>query len=349
MAPISADVIKSALLSLEALLHQAALRPDANRAMLARAAVDALKVTLPEDLSGQRQGTWAALPEAEQKEAFDKLESLRNDLTIELSPPGLKGSRMLMSSNPAPSSSILFLLILSMIGIAGVLWVIVTRWEQSMQGTGSPAERQSKFALAKSFAEQASKEVQTSETAVQNARAELDKVSGQPAESEPVKVATAAIANGGKKLEADKTVAVLRWQAAIEAENQLGPPQKAVIIMVVLLGTLGGLIHLASSLTIYVGNRDLKRSWIIYYLLAPLQGAGLAPVLYLLLKSAVLTPQYSGGAGTENLNLTAIYAFAGLTGLFSKQAIEKLADVFATLFAKIQAKDTTKGGADAAQ
>jgi hypothetical protein len=36
---------------------------------------------------------------------------------------------------------------------------------------------------------------------------------------------------------------------------------------------------------------------------------------------------------------------AGLSGLFAKQAIEKLADVFATLFAKVKGKDETKGGA----
>ena len=115
--------------------------------------------------------------------------------------------------------------------------------------------------------------------------------------------------------------------------------------MVILLGALGGLIHLASSLTMFVGNRDLKQSWTTYYLLSPVQGAALAPLLYLLLKSAVLSPQLLAGSGTQNLNLTAIYAFAGLTGLFAKQAIEKLADVFATLFARIDAKDKTKDGA----
>jgi hypothetical protein len=36
-----------------------------------------------------------------------------------------------------------------------------------------------------------------------------------------------------------------------------------------------------------------------------------------------------------------------LTGLFAKQAIEKLADVFATLFSSIKAKDKTKDGAEA--
>ena len=94
----------------------------------------------------------------------------------------------------------------------------------------------------------------------------------------------------------------------------------------------------------YVGNRDLKRSWIIYYVLAPVQGGSLAPLVYLLLKAAVLSPQSAGG-GTQNLNLTAIYAFAGLTGLFAKQAIEKLADVFATIFAPVRAQDKTKDGA----
>jgi hypothetical protein len=35
-----------------------------------------------------------------------------------------------------------------------------------------------------------------------------------------------------------------------------------------------------------------------------------------------------------------MYAFAALTGLFSKQAIEMLADVFATIFKKVSAKDS---------
>jgi hypothetical protein len=343
MAAIPDAEIKLLEARLEALIQEAALS-NANRAATARQLFDDLKKSLPADLGGQGAGSWAAMPEADQKAAKDAFETQLNYLAIELSPAGLSGSKMLMSGNPAPSSLILLLLVLALAGTGVVLWLIVTRWEISMQGSGSPAERQSKFALAKSFSEQASKQVQADETAVQNAQADLERVSGQP---EPAKVATTALDDARKRLDADKSVAILRWQATIEAENQLGPPQKAVIIMVVLLGILGGLIHLASSLTMYVGNRDLKRSWIIYYVLAPLQGAGLAPLLYLLLKSAVLSPQTSGGSGTENLNLTAIYAFAGLTGLFAKQAIEKLADVFATLFAPIKGKDKTKDGTKA--
>jgi hypothetical protein len=93
----------------------------------------------------------------------------------------------------------------------------------------------------------------------------------------------------------------------------------------------------------YVGNRQLLRSWIIYYVLIPFQGAALAPVIYLLLRVGVLNPANppEGGASpTDSLNLIGIYAFAALTGLFSKQAIETLADVFATIFKKVNAKDS---------
>jgi len=312
--------------SLDALIQQAGLSPDANRVAVARTAIAALIRTLPADVGGQGPGAWADLDEATQKDIFEKLDSLQDDLSIEVSPLGLRGSRMLMSSNPASSFVILLLLILAFVGTGVVLWQIYSRWDESMQGIGSPAQRQSTFTLAKSFAEQASQNVQTLEVAVQNAEEEIQALGNQPAGSDASKVAAAKVDDAKRRLEAAKTTADARWSAALRAENVLGPPQKAVILMVMLLGTLGGLIHLASSLTMYVGNRDLKRSWISYYL---------------------LSPQYAGGTGTENLNLTAIFAFAGMTGLFAKQAIEKLADVFATLFAKIQARDKTKSGTDA--
>jgi hypothetical protein len=105
------------------------------------------------------------------------------------------------------------------------------------------------------------------------------------------------------------------------------------------MGALGGLIHSAHSLANFVGNRQLMRSWIIYYVLIPPQGAALALILYLFLRVGVLSPAEAGGA-TKNLNLVALYAFAGLAGLFSKQAIEMFAAVFSTVFKKVEAKDS---------
>jgi hypothetical protein len=252
-----------------------------------------------------------------------------------------------MSSDPVPSWVILLLLILALAGSATVLVIIVDRWNEALQGTGSPAQRQSAFALAKELAEQASRDLQRLQTAHDNAEQAIQRLKTQPEKAADLAAATEQLEASKTETELATRIAEARWNAVIAAEEKLAPPERSVIIMVILLGTLGGLIHLASSLTIFVGNRDLKRSWIVYYVLAPVQGAALAPLLYLLLKSAVLSPQYASGGGTQNLNLTAIYAFAALTGLFSKQAVEKLADVFATIFGKIEANDATKNGAKA--
>jgi hypothetical protein len=120
------------------------------------------------------------------------------------------------------------------------------------------------------------------------------------------------------------------------------PTEQTVLYMVMLLGGLGGFLRLASSMANYVGNRQLVRSWIIYYVLTPFQGAALAPVVYLLLRVGVLNPANTTpgtSSPTDSLNLIGIYAFAALTGLFSKQAIEMMAEVFSTIFKKVNAKD----------
>ena len=124
-------------------------------------------------------------------------------------------------------------------------------------------------------------------------------------------------------------------------EKLIKPTEGDVLYMVMLLGALGGFLRLASSLANYIGNRQLLKSWIIYYFLTPIQGAALAPVVYLLLRVGVLNPATTAGSPgpADSLNLMGIYAFAALTGLFSKQAIEMLADVFSTIFKKAETKD----------
>ena len=146
------------------------------------------------------------------------------------------------------------------------------------------------------------------------------------------------------------TVAVLvsvwaAWYHAtnLAANNGKGPNEAVVLRMIILIGALGGCLHWTTSLAMFVGNGQLLRRWIPYYLIMPFEGAALAPVIYLLLRTGVLAaPPSGGGAGTVQLNLINLYAFAGLTGLFAKQAIEMLADVFNVIFKKIQAKDAVQ-------
>jgi len=113
--------------------------------------------------------------------------------------------------------------------------------------------------------------------------------------------------------------------------------------MVILMGALGGFLHLTSSLAKYVGNRQLLRSWVIYYLLMPVEGSALAVAVYLLLRVGVLNPSSTNADSTGNLCWVGIYGFSVLAGIFSKQALEMLGNVFNTIFAKVQGKDSTTG------
>ncbi|HYW47397.1 MAG TPA: collagen-like protein [Bryobacteraceae bacterium] len=132
--------------------------------------------------------------------------------------------------------------------------------------------------------------------------------------------------------------------AATPAALAPGPREEDVLFMVILMGALGGFLHLTKSLSKYVGNRDLLRSWVIYYMLMPIEGSALAVAFYLLLRVGVLSPSASNaGNATGNLNWMGIYGFSVLAGLFSKQALEMLGNVFSTVFAKVQAKDATEG------
>lgn len=121
------------------------------------------------------------------------------------------------------------------------------------------------------------------------------------------------------------------WPPVVDKSSE-----QEILRIVIMMGALGGLLHFTSSLALFIGNRKLQRSWVVYYLLMPFEGAALAPIVYLLLRVGVMAP----GTGTSNINVLGLYAFAGLTGLFSKQAIEMLADVFTVIFKKVQSKDS---------
>jgi hypothetical protein len=143
----------------------------------------------------------------------------------------------------------------------------------------------------------------------------------------------------GLVLAAIAVVFVLLWglYRYWDAATAKTASEAQIVRMVILMGALGGAIHWMSSLVNYIGNGNLFRRWIPYYLLAPFQGAALAIVVYLLLRVGVLANP--AGNAAEHLNLLGLYAFAGLTGLFAKQAIEMLRDVFSVIFKRIDAKD----------
>ena len=99
-------------------------------------------------------------------------------------------------------------------------------------------------------------------------------------------------------------------------------------ITVALAGGLGGLIHTVRSFTWYVGNRDLRWSWIPYNFLLPIIGALAGTVFYLVLRAGLFSPSTSASQASP----FGFAAIAILSGLFSPQAFEKLRNLAAQIF-----------------
>jgi hypothetical protein len=105
-------------------------------------------------------------------------------------------------------------------------------------------------------------------------------------------------------------------------------PDQQFFLIVSLAGALGGLLHSLRSLSTYVGERYLFRSWLLYYLALPLVGAVLSTIAYIVLRAGLLP----GGASESQPDPYGIGGISALVGLFSAQTVEKLRLVFSTLF-----------------
>jgi len=103
------------------------------------------------------------------------------------------------------------------------------------------------------------------------------------------------------------------WQIPISTEMSL-------LAVVALAGALGGQIHAIRSFAWYVGNRKLKVSWLVQYILTPFIAASLALIFYFVLR-ALFIPMNSNA---ENANTYGFVGLAGLVGLFSTMVVNKL-------------------------
>lgn len=100
------------------------------------------------------------------------------------------------------------------------------------------------------------------------------------------------------------------------------------LVIAMLAGALGSYIHLATSFGDFVGNRQLVSSWQWWYLLRPFIGMTLALIMYFVVRGGLI----GGSASAQSLSPYGVAAVAGLSGLFSKQATDKLRETFETLF-----------------
>lgn len=99
-------------------------------------------------------------------------------------------------------------------------------------------------------------------------------------------------------------------------------------VVVALSGALGGSVHSLRSLAWYVGQRNLKWSWVGFYILRPLVGATLATLFYFVLRAGLFSPS----SQTKTTSPYGFAALAALVGMFSEQAVEKLKTVAEQFF-----------------
>jgi len=99
----------------------------------------------------------------------------------------------------------------------------------------------------------------------------------------------------------------------------------------VTFGAIGSYIHVAASFSDYVGNRRLVTSWIWWFVLRTPIGIALAVVFYVAIRAGFLTGN-AGDDSTEVVNPFGVAAMSAMAGMFSKQAADKLNEVFTTLF-----------------
>lgn len=104
-----------------------------------------------------------------------------------------------------------------------------------------------------------------------------------------------------------------------------------LLFLVMACGALGATLHALYSFCDYVGNRRFQISWTLWYLGRLPIGMAVATVLYLALRGGFTG--FSGGL--KDLNIYGIAGIAALTGMFSRQAVTKLAEISNTIFTKL--------------
>ena len=111
------------------------------------------------------------------------------------------------------------------------------------------------------------------------------------------------------------------WKFKLAAEHRM-------LWLVMLCGVLGSLIHIVSSFTSFVGDKDFDNSWVWCYVLKPFTGAGIALRFYLVFRGGF----FADSIGTTSLNFYGIFTVSALAGLFSDRATLKLQEIFESLF-----------------
>ena len=100
-----------------------------------------------------------------------------------------------------------------------------------------------------------------------------------------------------------------------------------LLVLAALADGIGAVIHVATSFSTFVGNGTLRTRWIWWYALRIVIGISLGLLVVFFLRAGLIT-----GASVDGVNEFGVVAIGALVGMFSKQFVDKLSQVFDTLF-----------------
>ncbi|MCG8570962.1 MAG: hypothetical protein MJB14_12555 [Spirochaetes bacterium] len=123
------------------------------------------------------------------------------------------------------------------------------------------------------------------------------------------------------------------WPFEKDISNFLNLQGERLYLMIVMItGAIGSLIFTMKSFAQHFGANDFNIRWIWWYYLKPFLGSCLALIFYFLIRGGLLTSANS----PDQINLYGIAALSSIAGMFTEQAINKLKNVFDTLFTKTE-------------
>jgi len=102
-----------------------------------------------------------------------------------------------------------------------------------------------------------------------------------------------------------------------------------LLYVVLLSGIIGACVWSLYVLSSHLSaGQDFNRSWAAWYLVRPFLGAGLAVILYAILRAGL----FSAGSGVDDTSVIGVSAMSFLVGLFTENAIHKLHEIADTVF-----------------
>lgn len=126
------------------------------------------------------------------------------------------------------------------------------------------------------------------------------------------------------------------WGGGSDTSSFTLNAEQRLIAVAIVAGALGAFVHTASSFADHVGNRKFRSHWVWWYPLRPFIGSAMALTFCFVVRAGLLATGFSPGTSTtgqrQGSAVFMVAAFSALAGMFSKQAADKLSEVFDTLF-----------------